>query len=230
MPSRSYRGRMAYLTHGVGETGREAFHVSVHEDGSRTLRAVCEMDDFDLLRDVSLTVNAHWRPVDAYVRLRVDGAFSGAAWYRFDGNEAHCHGLTADGSAFSDRQRLEKPIQSMGTHALHNDAWLLARIRNCDGDLDSLLGVSFTTSLTPNGGTGPALVPVPRGTLRIHDLGRESIDVPAGNFTAHHARVEVSEVDSFDVWAAGEDCVPVLLTSDGLHQRYELLELSGDYL
>ena len=49
---RHYRGKMLYLTDGVGEMGREFFSVTVQPDGERTLRAQCEMDDDRLLRDV----------------------------------------------------------------------------------------------------------------------------------------------------------------------------------
>jgi hypothetical protein len=122
----------------------------------------------------------------------------------------------------------ERPIQSFGSHSLHNDAWLIARVRRCGGDLDSLIGSSFTTSLSAHGGTGPALVRLRSGRLRIRDFGPELVTVPAGRFETHHVRVEVADVDSFDIWAAGEDCVPVRLTSDGLGQTYQLVELRGD--
>ena len=38
---RSYRGKMLYITDGVGEMGREYFSVTVQPDGERTLRAQC---------------------------------------------------------------------------------------------------------------------------------------------------------------------------------------------
>ncbi|MFT7289333.1 MAG: hypothetical protein ACI87W_003463 [Halieaceae bacterium] len=54
-----------------------------------------KMDSFCLLRDVVQTVDDSWRPIDAYVRLSVDETFSGAAWYRFDGCRAECHGFSS---------------------------------------------------------------------------------------------------------------------------------------
>jgi hypothetical protein len=228
MAHRNYFARIAYLTHGVGETGREEISVSVQSDGSRTLRAQCEMDDFDLLRDVLQTVDQNWRPIDSYVRLTIGGVLSGAAWYLFDDCQAECHGFSGSSGPFKDVQTTEQPIQSFGSHSLQNDAWLIARVRSCGGDLDSLIGSSFTTSLSSNGGTGPALVRVPPGRLQIRDLGDEVVTVQAGRFDTHHIRVEVEGVDSFDIWAAGEDCLPVRLTSDGLGQTYELVELRGD--
>ena len=51
----------------------------------------------------------------------------------------------------------------------------------------------------------------------------------AGDFDARHLRIDAPGVDHFDVWAGGEDCVPVRLTSDGLRQTYELIAIEGDY-
>ena len=70
MRHRTYAGKIVYLTDGAGEMGRERFRVTVHDDGRRTLRAICEMDDDELLRDVTHTVDRHFRPLDAFVRLR----------------------------------------------------------------------------------------------------------------------------------------------------------------
>ncbi len=225
---RNYKGKISYLKDGAGETGRESFSVSVHADGSRTLRAECEMDEFELLRDVIQSIDAEWRPVDSYVRLSVGGALSGSAWYRFDDCRAECRGLTGDLKYFEDQQSTDEPIQSFGSHSLQNDAWLVARVRQRKADLGSLAGSTFTTSLSANGGTGPTLVRVPPVSLLIRDLGLETITVEAGRFETWHVRVEVKDVDCFDIWAAGEDCVPVRLTSDGLRQSFELVELLGD--
>ena len=186
------------------------------------------MEDFSLLRSVMLTVDDRWRPIDAYVRLAVGDEYWGAAWYRFEGCRAQCHGYASNSGPFSDVQTTEEPIQSFGSHALHNDAWLLARVRSCGGDFDSLANATFTTSLTPNGGTGPELVRVPPTRLRISDLGTETVTVPAGRFEAQHVQVEVNDVDRFNLWAAGADCVPVRLDSERLHQTFELIELAGD--
>ena len=49
------RGKILYLRDGF-ETGREWFTVTKHVDGARTFRALCEMDDHELLRDVTYSV------------------------------------------------------------------------------------------------------------------------------------------------------------------------------
>ena len=226
---RSYRGRMAYLTADGTPTGREFFSVTVLPEGGRMLRAQCEMDERALIRDVFLAVDAHWCPVDAFVRLTVAGARRGSSWYLFGEHEALCEGDTAIEGRISQRSTSREPIQSFGTHSLHNDAWTVGRLRQWRGEPGAMPLASYTTSVTPDGSTGPLLIARGAGTSTITDFGQESVTVTGGRFDAHHIRISVPGVDDFDVWAAGEDCVPVRLTSDGLGQRYELVDIEGDW-
>lgn len=226
---RAYRGSMVYRTHGIGETGREHFSVTVQPDGTRTLRAQCEMDDDTLLRDVILTVDAAWRPVDAYLRLAIGGATMGSTWFRFDRRGAQAEGWTHERGRFSQSFALDEWPAFFGTHSLHGDAWVAGRLRAHAGPHETFAFSPFASSVLANGGSGPELVPTPPGFARVIDNGHEPVTTPAGTFEGHHVRIEVDGVDHFDVWAGGEDCLPVRLTSDGLGQTYELVALEGDW-
>lgn len=229
MAFRSYRGRMVYRTNGVGETGREFFSVTVHPDGTRTLRAQCEMDEDRLLRDVVLTVDARWRPRDAFVRLTIADEFVGSTWYRFGEDHAECQGYTAREGRFSQRFAMPQGTACLGTHALHGDAWTVGRLRQHDGPAAGFQFVTFAVSVLANGGSGPTLIPVRPDFAQVSDRGEETLEVIAGRFRARHVRIEVPGVDYFDVWAGGEDCLPVKLTSDTLGQNYELIAIEGDH-
>lgn len=229
MRHRAYRGRMVYSTNGIGEMGREYFAVTVQPEGMRTLRAHCEMDDDRLLRDVVITVDADWRPRDAFLRLTVAEQLVGTSWFRFDGQVAEAEGWTAEKGRFAQRMETPNPVAFFGTHALHCDAWVAGRLRMHDGPPESFAFVTYASSVLANGGSGPELVAVPPGFATVRDLGYETIDSPAGRFDIHHIRIEAHGVDHFDVWAAGEDCLPVRLTSDVLNQTYELVEIEGDW-
>ena len=220
---------MLYLTDGAGEEGREWFSVTVQPNGERTLRAQCEMDNDRLLRDVVLTVDTDWYPRDAFVRLTVGGELVGSSWFRFTAQAAECQGFTSRDGRLQQRLEQTDRIHSFGTHSLHGDAWVVARLRNFHGRPEDFAIASFATSVLPNGGSGPVLVPLAPGFSRIHDLGDQSVRVPAGTFATRHIRIDVPGVDDFDVWAGGEDCLPVRLRSDGLRQTYELVELEGDW-
>ena len=229
MRHRSYRGKMIYCTHGVGEMGREWFSVTIQPDGTRTLRAQCEMDDDRLLRDVVLTVDAHWHPVDAFVRLAIEEQTVGSTWYCFEAGRATCEGRTRTHGRLSREINTRGPIECFGTHALHGDAWVLGRFRDWTGPPAEFAFVDFACSTLANGGSGPDLIAVPSGFATVHDLGNEQTEVAAGRFETRHLRICVPGVDDFDLWIGGEDCLPVRLTSDHLHQTYELESLEGDW-
>jgi hypothetical protein len=220
---RAYRGRMVYLTEGQ-EMGREHFAVTIQPDGTRTLRAQCEMDDDRLLRDLVLTVDADWRPVDAFIRLTVEETTVGATWFRFGDGVAEAQGWTATRGRFEQEIETERWPAFLGTHALHCDAWVAGRLRAHRGP-EPFRFCDFTCSTLANGGSGPELIEVPDGYATVRDLGRERV----GGYDTHHVRIEVPGVDDFDVWAGGEDCLPVRLSSDGLGQIYELEALEGDW-
>lgn len=229
MPHRSYSGKMLYFTHGIGEMGREFFRVTIQPDGTRTLRAQCEMDDDRLLRDVVLTVDSSWRPIDGFVRLTIEEKFVGSSWFCFESHVALCEGRTARTGRLSQRVTTETPIQSFGTHALHGDTWVAGRVRQWSGDMRDFSFVTFATSTLANGGSGPELAAIQPGYASVEDHGDERVTVAAGTFDSRHIRICVPGVDDFDLWAGGQDCLPVRLTSDHLNQTYELVELDGDW-
>jgi len=227
MRHRAYRGEMRYLTDGIGEMGREFFSVTIQPDGVRTLRAQCEMDDDRLLRDVVLSVDADWHPIEAFVRLSVEERLVGSTWFAFGTQVAESEGFTAKAGRFSQRLETAARIESFGTHALHGDAWVVGRLRRWRGTPEDFPLATFASSTLANGGSGSELVPLQSGYSRILDLGEERVTVPAGAFDTRHIRVLVPGVDDFDVWAGGEDCLPVRLTSDVLKQTYELVRIDG---
>jgi hypothetical protein len=226
---RSYRGKILYLTDGIGEMGREFFSVTIQPNGERTLRAQCEMDDDRLLRDVVLTVDADWAPRDAFVRLTIAGQLVGSSWFNFADGHAECEGVLESAGRLRQHFKSSAPIESFGTHSLHNDAWVVARLRKFSGPLETFPLATFTCSTLPNGGSGPSLIPLEAGFSRIEDLGDERITVPAGAFTTRRIRIDVPGVDDFEVWAGGEDCLPVKLRSKHLRQTYELVQIEGDW-
>jgi hypothetical protein len=227
MWQRSYRGEVLYLTDDV-EMGREFFSVTIQPDGTRTLRAQCEMDDFRLLRDVVLTVDKGWRPLDAFVRLSVAGQLVGSSWFRFDAQDAESQGFTSVEGRVTQHFHVPEGIQALATHAVHGDSWVVGRLGQFQGKPDDMPLATFATSVLSNGGSGPVLIPLKAGFSHISDLGANKTTVRAGTFDTHHIRIVVPS-DDFEVWASGEDCVPVKLVSHGLKQTYELVKLDGDW-
>jgi hypothetical protein len=225
---RSYSGKVLYLTDGKGEMGRETFYVTIQPDGTRTMRAVCEMDDDRLLRDVVITVDKDWRPVDAFVRLTIEEKFFGSSWFRFTDTTAECQGYTMKEGRINQVFETTERTASFGTHPVHGDAWGLAKFKERKpGGIIEASGINFSSSHLPNGGSGPYLMPS-TGRARRRYVGDEELKVPAGTFKTAHFQMLFNDYPPIDIWATPEDCVPVRLRWDLLKQTYDLVELSGD--
>jgi hypothetical protein len=226
MQHRSYRGKIRYLGDPpVGERGREWFNVTVHGDGSRILRSYCEMDDSQVLRDVTYAIDKSWRPLDAFVRLSVKDAFFGSSWFRFGANEVECEGLTASEGRFSQRAAVEQWPRSFGAHPVVCDIWHLAAWDWNGPKAQAWPGIM--SSPLPNGASGPM---IGRSTIRAEYHGPETVTVPAGTFRCHHFVFPLHESGKppEHVWFAGKDFLFVKIRWDLLKTTYELMEIEGD--
>lgn len=214
MQHRTVEGRLAYIGPGGADRGREAFSITVHGDGSRILRARSEIDETQVLRDVTYAVGDDWRPHDAFVRLTVEDRFQGSGWFLFDDSGATVETLTADEGRLS--QRLEVPggAQCFGAHPISGDAWMVTPF-DLDGDRVQWVDRALMSSLAFNGATGPKLHRLRYG---LEFVGCEVLEVPAGRLPARHFRflLDGTEVDGhpdYRIWVSDdEDCVIVQST------------------
>ena len=118
---RHYSGKTLYIGDEVGERGREWFDVTVEPDGTRTLRAKCEIDgsvvhNFRVLRDVTFTLDGNCRPLDAFVRITVNDKFMGSSWFRFGEHEVECEGFTVNEGRISQKVPVARWPRSFGSH------------------------------------------------------------------------------------------------------------------
>jgi hypothetical protein len=226
---RAYGGRIAYLHDHDGETGRERFTVTVQPDGVRTVRASCEMDGEALLRDVTYTVDARWRPLDAYVRLVQNGAHRGSAWFRFDARGAECEALTATEGRVRQRVDLPRWPTMFAPHPLVTDGWQAAAYDYHAGPGTQRLECCTNSSPRPDGASGP-LVGVVHKDLEY--VGDERVQVRAGTFDARHLRIQprapgMADWPPLEFWVAGDDFLLLRMRWDLLRSTYELVELEG---
>ncbi|MEM9533226.1 MAG: hypothetical protein AAGA23_20060 [Pseudomonadota bacterium] len=168
------------------ERGREQFTITRHGDGSRTLRAHCEIDDApNVMRDVVLTLDERWITREAYVHLRVADRPVGTAWYRFEDHYAECEGFLADRGRFSDRIEYDRPGEIFGAHPLQGDAWHLHAVDITNGPAVKLFDRFLMCSLDHRGATGPELHWRKPG-MRVEYVGPATVEVAAGTFSALH--------------------------------------------
>lgn len=241
IPHRRIRGHLHYTSDAPGrvgvERGREDFIITVMGDGSRTIRAYTEIDDApNVMRDVTLSLDAQWQPTDCFVRLSVGDRFVGSSWFRFSDGLAECEGYTVAEGRFSQRFATAGRLAAFGTHPIQADAWLMGLYDVSRGTGSQLFTNLLLCSLDHRGATGPMIMAHPKG-VPLQYLGPERITVKAGTFDALHYRiVETQEGDDtrnepgkhppYDLWCTADgDRICLLATVTGYMQtRYELTE------
>lgn len=203
-------GRLRY-THQGRERGDERFTISVHGDGARILRAMSEIFETRVLRDVSLRVGPDWCPRDCFVRLTVADQFRGSGWFVFDEQEATAEVLEAPAARLSQRVRLDGRVRSFGTHPITGDGWHAA-LFDMTGPRQQYFDRLMISSYAFDGATGPELLPLAFG---LELLGIEELTVPAGRFRCRHFRFllqksEFHDHPPYEIWVTDDgDCVVV---------------------
>ena len=220
----SYKGKILYLGDTVGERGREWFTVTKHPGGLRTIRAMCEIDDTEVLRDVIYTANSKWQPIDAFIRLTVAGKFMGSGWFRFSDQLAECETFMADVGRVSQRLTLNQPPPFFGVHPVACDCWCLGGFDHTSGAAVQVLRQGMMSSLLSNGASGPMLHSF---DLTIEYLGEQEVTVPAGTFQTNHYRFLLDDRPAEELWCFGEDLIFVKIRWEHLATTYVLTELEG---
>jgi hypothetical protein len=224
-PHRNISGRIAYIDNANREVGREWFRVSVHADGGRTLRATCEMDDDQVLRDVVYAVDGHWRPLDSFVRLTVGGAFMGSTWFRFGEREIEAEGFAAREGRFSQKIAVAHRPPIFASHPVFVDGWQATAFDHAKPErVQSFKGCANSSPLA-NGASGPMIGMTDKS---LEYVGEARVAVPAGAFETRHYRIRPAHYPPMDLWVIPGDFLFVRLAWDYLGTRYDLVELSRD--
>ncbi len=234
---RSIRGTVAYTSNKPErkgqERGREFFSMDVHQDGSRSVTAHCEIDDRpSVMRDITYSLDADWMPTDCFVRLNVGDEFTGSAWFRFAETFAECEAWTAAEGRVSQRMNLSRPLVTFQNHAIACDAWHLRLFDRSKGPGVQVIEEVLLSSPDHRGATGPMLFRIGMG---IEYVGEETIDVIAGRFDALHFRFVTTpglpqEHPPYDVWCSNDDDFLFLRGTVGGYMltHYELTDIQHD--
>lgn len=191
-------------------------------DGGRTLRALCEMRDVDLSRDVSMNLDARSRPLDAFVRLVQRGRVRGSTLFTVHPHELVCEGRLADHGHVRQRHALDAPLDYLGLHPLVGDA-LVTLVRGCNRPGEMRYVAGYTNSSSPDGNEGLLAV---RSNIAVTYVGQERRIVPAGEFdAAHHLLRWRPEWPEAHIWTYGSNAIFLELTWAFNDSRYVLTEL-----
>ncbi|MBT0668022.1 hypothetical protein HT136_06535 [Novosphingobium profundi] len=214
-------GRIRYLSKGV-ETGREWFEMIDHGAGGRTLRALCEMDEFGLTRDVSMLLAPDGRPRDAFCRVMRHEERAGTTLFLCDEDGVECEGEIAALGRLSQRKPVAGGTPYLGLHPLVGDALVaLARGTDAVGTYCTVHGIA--NSVSANGDEGLHAMPT---AIDVAYCGKETVTVPAGTFaTSRYALRWHPEWEPADLWVHGPEALFIRMDWGMIAASYELVEL-----
>ncbi|TVQ48775.1 MAG: hypothetical protein EA371_04725 [Gammaproteobacteria bacterium] len=225
MQHRTIRGRLAYVGPTGAERGREFFTMTMHGDGRRILRAHSEIEENEILRDVTYTVDAQWRPVEAFVRLSAADRFLGSGWFQFDEHGGRCESFSRDDGRLSQHLPTATPPRCFGAHPISGDAWMLTPFDMSRRDEPQVISPALMSSLAFNGASGPRLHAL---TYSLAFRGEQRIEVPAGRFDAWKFEFllddsEVAGHPPYHVWVTADGDYVVLRAEVGAPRDYTYL-------
>lgn len=228
-------GRILYRARADGRIwGEERFSILLGAGGVRTLSVECEMafGADHVIRQSTLTVDAAFQPVDAYVRIENRGALVGMGWFHFTADTADCDSWTAAEGRIRQRMPLERPMRGFGIHALIGDGWLAAGFPfdRGPGHLHRWPS-SLLHSLHHFGATGPMLV---GSTSGLRYEGDETVEVRTGRFACHRLAFAgmTNDHPPYTMWISADgDFLYVKGEVQGyMDSVFELTELQGEPL
>ncbi|MBB5687694.1 hypothetical protein [Sphingobium boeckii] len=232
MQHRSLVGKILYTSMKPGregqERGREDFTFTVHPDGSRTVRALCEIEEPapTVLRDITCSFDANDRPTDCFVRLMIDDRFLGAGLFRFTQDAVECESFGPSIGRVSQTMPLGGSYDGVGMHPISGDAYIVKMMDKARGPHSRVVR-SFIPSPDHRGVGAPL---IGEGRMQCTYLGDENVTVKAGRFEASHFRFTDPETQShpdYDIWVTADDDAIFLKGGVGGYMQtwYELVAL-----
>jgi hypothetical protein len=236
MAHKTINGKILYTSNKPGreghERGREYFTFTKHGNGSRTLRALCEIDEPapTVLRDITYSLDGNDMPTDCFVRLMVGDEFMGAGLFRITPEFVECESFGPSIGRVSQKRPIVGEFDGFGTHPISGDAYICKKMDKAKGPHNRKFR-TFLPSPDHRGATPPL---IDETNLHLAYVGDETVTVQAGTFEASHFRFTDPDATmagghpDYDMWVtADEDAIFLKGGVGGYMQTwYELVELS----
>ncbi|MET0241223.1 MAG: hypothetical protein ABW184_15125 [Sphingobium sp.] len=198
IPSR-LSGRIDYRTDGI-VTGHEHFDIVSHA-GGHILRALCVLDDADLVRDVTLAMDRQWRPLDGYCRVTHGGVTQAGLWFDVEEDGVVVSARVGGQRLPIQRIATDGPLLYLGLHPLQGDG-LISLVRGAGRPGEFLPIQAVTNSISPNGDEDIAAQSM---VIDVAYLGETQVIVRAGAFPARHYRLRWREDwPAADLWVRAD--------------------------
>lgn len=222
--------RMSLLSDCSRGVDWEHFIVTTNPDGSHTAQTMTRFPGGTIVRHVTQTVDAQFRPMDGVLRLFVGPEHQGTLVRRVVGDSVTSLLLAPSGSAIQEATLPGGSDLVLGYHPTAVEGW---KFTHCDRNRKGTQHVRIlTTSATWNGGQMSHGKEV---TLAVEYIGQETVTVPAGTFVCDHYLWHTGAIDAdIEVWTTGQDriCVRVIGHAKGVVYELDryLLQQFGDVL
>jgi len=178
--------RIRFMTTREGprmQRGWETVFYDFHSDGLITLRAHSVSNDPEVIRDVIYTLGPDYLPLEAFLRIQVEGRYEGSGWFRFTEGMAESEVFNAKSGRGNQQIPIEGRASAFVAHPVSTDVLMTAAFNHDDASAVQRLRNVFLSSTDAYGRTGPVLAP---SDTTIEYLGREQLDTPAGQQDADH--------------------------------------------
>lgn len=215
--TRELVGKIKYTVDATKEyRGEEDWRLTVHPNGSRTIRMTNPIAATKILRDVVLQVDKNYRPVNVFISHWEGGVQRGIGFYYVDGPRMNAvvsapNGVLQQSVAVPERFSIgSRPQGPFAWHAAHYDFEKRGLQRYTSYVMDRV-GTSI----------GSILGKVHSNDIEL--LGEPKLTVGAGTFDTWHFRI----TKELELWVDKKDYITVLLISTEVTPtlRYELVEL-----
>ena len=238
MKHQTIRGKILYTSKKPGregeERGREFFTFTKHEDGKRTMRALCEIEEPDptVLRDITYSLDENDMPMDCFVRLTIGDKFMGAGLFRMSADAIECESFGPSIGRVSQRIEIEGGYDGFGTHPIAGDAYITKKMDRSKGPHKRNFRC-FLPSPDHRGATPPLLA---EARIQLEYVGEETVTVKAGTFDCFRYRFTDDDAGmattngghpDYDVWVTADDDAIFVQGGVGGYMQtwYELVEL-----
>lgn len=215
-------GKISYTVRDTGEyRGEEDWRLTIHPDGSRTIRMTNPIKATNILRDVILRVDGNYRPLHAQISHWEGGKHRGAAFYWTQGDYMHAVASAPNGTL---EQTVKVPEKfSIGSRPQGPFSWHAAHY-----DL-AKRGVQRSTAyIMDRVGTSVGSILGSVRSIDVELVGEEKLTVGAGTFDTWKFKIE----NELDLWVDKKEFITVLLVSREVEpaMKYELVELKEKVL
>lgn len=218
---RELKYKIDYLDKNGKKRGEEPCFVTIHNDGSRVIRATSKIYDTGIIRDVIYNVDINFKPVDCFIKIRQKDKIISTSFFNFTTKSIHLNGLNSEKKLIGEKKSTGS-IQSFISHAVAADVWHSANIIKKSSEGIQNISPIYSSSPLPNGASDSK---IHRWDLKAKFIKTTKIKTPAGVFEAEHIQYyEDDNVLWLEMWCTNDTDRIMLKMYYPVYESYYVLK------